>query len=144
MAATPRHRAREAALQVLYFWEIGRVEPGEALDTFFREHKTDEAGDVREFAGTLVHGTIASLVELDRVIEQHSANWRLERLAVIDRLILRMAIWELKHEPGIDAAVVLNEAIELARTFGNDDSVRFVNGVLDAVKKTLQGSGTGH
>ena len=140
MTVSPRHRAREAALQVLYLWEIGRVEPGEALDTFFREHGTSEPDEVRAFAGTLVRGTIASLTDLDRIVEQHSANWRLERIAVIDRLILRMAIWELQHQPETAAAVVLNEAIELARTFGNDDSVRFVNGVLDAVRKTLEGS----
>ncbi len=140
MTIPVRHRAREAAIQILYFWEVGRAEPGEALETFFREHRAGDSDEVRAFADALVRGTIASLPEVDRLVEQHSANWRLERLAVIDRLILRLAIWELLHQPDTPAPVVLNEAIELARTFGTDDSVRFVNGVLDAVKKTLEGS----
>ncbi len=74
---------------------------------------------------------------LDALIQQHSEHWRLERLAVIDRLILRMAAWELQHAGGHAAAVVLNEALELARTFSTDDAVRFVNGVLDSIRKSL-------
>jgi N utilization substance protein B len=134
-----RHDARAAALQALYLWEIGRVGPDEALETYFREHQA-EAGDAsRAFTETLVHGTASAIAAIDPIIEQHSQHWRLERLAVIDRLILRMAIWELQHESETPPAVVLNEAIELARTFGTDESVRFVNGVLDAVRKTIEG-----
>lgn len=133
-----RHEARAAALQALYLWEIGRVGPDEALETYFREHQT-EAGDAsRAFTERLVHGTASAIAAIDPIIEQHSQHWRLERLAVIDRLILRMAIWELQNESETPPAVVLNEAIELARTFGTDDSVRFVNGVLDAVRKSLE------
>ena len=75
---------------------------------------------------------------LDAIIEQHSQHWRLGRLAVVDRLILRMAVWELRHETDTPAAVVLNEAIELARLFSTPDAVRFVNGVLDGVRKALE------
>lgn len=143
MTAGPRHQAREAALQVLYFWEVGRVDPEQALDTFFSEHLPEADEAVRAFAGALVRGTIAELAALDALIVRHSEHWRLERLAIIDRLILRMASWELQHEPDTPPAVVLNEALELARSFSADESVRFVNGVLDAVRKTLE-QGTGH
>jgi N utilization substance protein B len=131
----PRHRAREAALQILYFWEIGRASPDEALDAFFAEHEPDAPEPLRTFAADLVHGTIAEVGALDATIAKHSANWRLDRLAVIDRMILRMAVWELGHERETPAPVVIDEAIELARTFSTDDSVRFVNGVLDAIRK---------
>lgn len=134
----PRHRAREAALQILYFCEVARTEPDVALDAFFAEHAPDAAEPVREFAGRLVRGTMAEAAALDVLITAQSQHWRLERLATIDRLILRMAIWELQHEPETPAPVVLDEAIELARTFSADASVAFVNGVLDGVRKAIE------
>ena len=134
-----RHQARAAAIQALYLWEVGRVGPGEALETYFREHQADAGDASRALTETLVHGTVSEVAAIDPIIERHSQHWRLERLAVIDRLILRMAIWELQHEPETPAPVVIDEALELARTFGTDESVRFVNGVLDAVRKTIEG-----
>jgi N utilization substance protein B len=134
----PRHQAREAALQILYFWEIGGTSADAAIDAYFAAHQPEASDAVRTFAATLVHGTVAHVADLDKVIEQHSKHWRLERLAVIDRLILRMAVWELQHEPETPAPVVLNEAIELARTFSGDEAVPFVNGVLDGIRKTLE------
>ena len=134
---SPRHQAREAALQALYLWEVGKTDPASAIDTFFTEHKSDAPDAVREFARALVFGTVAEVAALDTLIQSHSEHWRLERLAVIDRLILRMAAWELQHATDTPPAVVLNEALELARTFSTDDSVRFVNGVLDAIRKSL-------
>jgi transcription antitermination protein NusB len=138
---THRHRAREAALQALYFWEVGRVEPLQALDAVFGEHATelDEAG--RLFVARLVDGTIADRPALDPIIEAHAQHWRLDRMAVVDRLILRLATWELRHAPDTPPAVVIDEALELARTFGSDDSTRFVNGVLDAIRRTLEQEG---
>jgi N utilization substance protein B len=138
----PRHQARAAALQILYFWEVGRSEPGQALGAYFREHQPDAPEAVRAFAEKLVTGTIADIAALDRLIEQHSQHWRLERMAVIDRLILRLAVWELTHERDTPAAVVLNEALELAKTFSTDESVRFVNGVLDGIRRTVEGGGS--
>lgn len=137
MTIGPRHRAREAALQILYFWEVGRVAPTEAIDAFFVEHDPDAPEAVKAFAGEIVRGTIAEIAALDALIAAHSAHWRLDRLAIIDRTILRMAAWELQHEPDTPAPVVIDEALELARTFSTDDSVRFVNGILDAIRKTL-------
>lgn len=135
--STPRRRAREAALRSLYFWEIGKTDPENALETYFEVHHPEASDDIRTFARELVLGTSASVTALDELIQQHSANWRLERLAVIDRLILRLGAWELQHAGDTPPAVILNEAIELARTFSTDDAVRFVNGVLDSIRKSL-------
>lgn len=134
---TPRHQAREAALRSLYLWEVGQTEPANAVDTFFAAHMPDAPDSVRTFARELVLGTTSELAELDGLIQAHSENWRLDRLAVIDRLILRMAVWELRHAADTPPAVVLNEAIELARTFSSEDSVKFVNGVLDGIRKGI-------
>ena len=138
---TTRHQAREAALQVLYFCHISGAEPDEALPAFFEEHFPDADESLRAFASTLVHGTVRDAAALDALIEQHAQHWRLERLAIIDRLILRMGGWELQHEPDTAPAVIIDEALELARTYSSDESVAFVNGVLDAIKKAL---GIGH
>ena len=132
----PRHRAREAALQVLYLCEVGRVPVEEALRTFFETHGEGLPEPVRQFAARLVTGTTADQDALDVLIREHTHHWRLERLSVIDRLILRLAAWELRHEPDVPPAVVLDEAIELARTFGADESARFVNGVLEGIRRS--------
>jgi N utilization substance protein B len=137
---TQRHLGRETALQILYFCEVARTTPDVALGAFFKEHLPDADEQLREFVGTLVRGTLDDGAALDELISAQSQNWRLERLAAIDRIILRMAIWELQHEPETPPAVIIDEAVELARTFSSDRSVGFVNGVLDGVRKTLEGS----
>jgi N utilization substance protein B len=135
--ASRRHRAREAALRALYLWEVGRTEPAVAIDTFFAEHEPEAPPEVVAFARDLVEGTTGAVAESDALIARHSEHWRVERLAIIDRLVLRMAVWELRHAPDTPSAVVLNEAIELARTYSGEEAARFVNGVLDAVRKSL-------
>jgi N utilization substance protein B len=133
-----RRRAREAALRILYFWEVGRAEPQAAVDVYFREHAPDAPAAVVDFATTIVTGTVAEVATLDKLIEEHSQHWRLERLAVVDRLILRMSVWELRHRADTPPAVILNEAIELTRRFSTADAVKFVNGVLDGILKALE------
>jgi N utilization substance protein B len=133
-----RHLARQTALQVLYFWQVGGVTPQQAIGAYFREHEVELSEAARAFVETIVTGTAGEVGALDAIIEAHSTHWRLDRMAVIDRLILRMATWELRHAPDTPAAVVIDEAIELARTFGSDDSVRFVNGLLDAIRRTME------
>ena len=137
--ASPRHQAREAALQALYLWEVGGLAPADAIDVCFAEHRRDAPATVRDFAATLVHGVAADVAALDALIQAHCEHWRVERLAVIDRLILRLATWELRNtrEDELPRAVILNEALELARTFSTHDSVGFVNGVLDAIRRAL-------
>lgn len=134
-----RRAGREAALQILYFWEVGQAEPRQAIGAYFREHAPAAPVPVVEFASALVLGTVAEVAVIDALIERHAQHWRLERLAVIDRLILRLAAWELTHDAS-PAPVVLNEAIELARRFSTEESTRFVNGVLDSMRKTIEAS----
>jgi len=134
----PRRQARAAALQALYAWEVGRTPPAEALGAVLAAHYPDAGADLQSQAADLVQGTVAGLADLDRIIAAHAQHWRVERLAVIDRLILRMAIWELRQPEGTARAVVLNEAIELARRFSSEDAVKFVNGVLDAVSRSIE------
>ncbi len=136
---TQRHQAREAALQILYFCEVGRAPIDDALTVYFDEHLPEAADQVRAFVSRLVRGVTEEAGALDELIAAHSQHWRLSRLATIDRLILRIAVWELQHERGTPGPVILDEAIELARTFSTDGSVAFVNGVLDGIRKTLTG-----
>ena len=135
-----RRRAREAALQMLYQWEVGRADAHEAIVTYWATRESDEQlpDELRRFAEGLVRGTIERVGEIDKLLAARAHNWRVERMAVIDRLVLRLAVFELLTEPSTPAKVVINEALELARTFSGDESVAFVNGVLDGVRKDLQ------
>jgi transcription antitermination protein NusB len=134
-----RHQGREAALQMLYQREVGRMSLDEVGGTFWVTFETRESPDdrVRAFATALAEGTIASLDRIDALIQERAEHWRPERMAVLDRLILRLGVYEL-IETDTPPNVVINEAIELARTFSTDDSVRFINGMLDGVKKSLE------
>ncbi len=135
-----RHRAREAAVQMLYQWEVGRVSMSEVGDTFWTHGPaaSETLGDeLRGFATTLATGVAGTVAEIDPMITEAAENWRIERMNVLDRLILRLAIYEFLHEPDTPAKVIINEALELARTFSTDDSVRFINGILDAVRRAL-------
>ncbi len=136
-----RHRAREAALQMLYQWEVGREGVDEVVRTYWSIDRPDEAplsGSLQSFANTLLAGTVAHRDEIDPLIAAHSEHWRFSRLAVIDRLILRLAAFELLHSPDIPSKVVINEALELARTFSSDEAVGFVNGILDGIKREIE------
>jgi transcription antitermination protein NusB len=136
---TVRRRAREAALQMLYQGEVGRTGAYEAIATYWPARDPEEAlpEDAREFANGIVRGTLTRVEEIDRLLAAHAQNWRVERMAVLDRLVLRMATYELLSDPQTPAKVVINEAIELARRYTGDEAVAFVNGVLDAVRKEL-------
>jgi len=120
------------------------VEPSEAIGSYFREHAPAASPAVVEFATALVLGTVSDIGAVDALIERHATHWRLERLAVIDRLILRMAAWELAHRTDTPAPVILSEAIELARRFSTGESARFVNGVLDAMLTTIDAERASH
>ena len=137
--ALARRRAREAALQMLYQWEVGRTTPGDAILTYWtsQEGVADLADEHREFANALVSGTTGRLEEIDRLLGSRTQNWRVARMAVLDRLILRLATFELLSEADTPAKVVINEALELARAYSGEEAVAFVNGVLDGVRKEL-------
>ena len=132
---TERHRAREAALQLLYQWEVGGAAGGSAArDAYWRAHPAPAAR--RRFATALLDGTTARLDAIDALLEPAAHNWRLSRMAVIDRLILRMAVYELAHTE-TPAPVVIDEALELARTFSGDGATSFINGILDGISRRL-------
>lgn len=135
-----RRRAREAALQMLYQCEVGRVGVDEAAATYWPSQDPDgEVGDqLRGFANALVKGTVERVTEIDALLSARAHNWRIERMAAIDRLVLRLAVFELLSVPETPPKVVINEALELTRTYSGDEAVAFVNGVLDAVRKDLQ------
>lgn len=137
-----RRRAREAALQMLYQCEVGRAGAVESIGSYWTSHETDEPvpEPLREFANGIVRGTLDRLDEIDVMLTAHAQNWRIERMAVIDRTVLRMAIYEMLADAETPSKVIINEAIELARSFSGDEAVGFVNGVLDAVRKELRRS----
>jgi N utilization substance protein B len=134
-----RHRAREAALQMLYQSEVGRTPIDEVCRTFWTGGPagTPPAENIRAFAASLASGVAAQSAQLDPLIIEAAENWRIERMNVMDRLILRLGVYEFLHEPDTPAIVVINEALELGRTFSADESVRFINGILDAIRRTL-------
>jgi len=137
-----RHRAREAALQMLYQCEVGKAGAQESIVTYWpaADAEAAVAEPLREFANRLVRGTVDRRSEIDAMLTTHAQNWRIERMNVIDRLVLRMAVFEMLTEPETPSKVIINEAIELARSFSGDAAVGFVNGVLDAVRKELRRS----
>ncbi len=139
-----RHAAREAALQILYQWEIGGAPLDDTLAAYWevREEDPDVSAIAevdREYAAALARGTAAHMAEIDPLLEAQAEHWRLARMAVVDRLILRLAAYELRHEPDAPAPVVINEALELARTFSGEDAVRFINGILDGLARKIDG-----
>jgi N utilization substance protein B len=137
--ATQRRRAREAALQMLYQWEVGRTSPGDSILSYWpaQEDAVPLSDEYREFANTLVRGTTGRVEEIDGLIARRAQNWRVERMAVLDRLVLRLATYELLAEPETPPKVVINEALELTRQYSGEEAVAFVNGVLDGVRKQL-------
>lgn len=126
-----RTTAREAALQILFAIEASSAEPDQAIGDFWRELPGDAEG--RAYADDAVRGVRARLSELDARITKASTNWRLERMARVDRNLLRLGTWELLHRSDVPRAVVLDEAVELAKRYGTEESGAFVNGVLDRV-----------
>jgi len=145
MAADPsgveRHRGREAALQLLYQWEVGGLDQtglNESIEFYWLVHPAPESR--RKFAESLVAGTTTHVEKIDPFLEGNTDNWRLSRLAVVDRLIMRMAVYELVYS-GTPAPVVIDEAIELARTYGGEQTAPFVNGVLDSINRSLEDQG---
>lgn len=126
-----RRDAREFALQILYAHEMNPVSTEATLRLFWDEHATTQA--VREFATQLVMGVVQHRADLDRLIEEKSKNWSVGRMAKVDLNVLRMAAYELLHCDDVPKNVAINEAIEVARTFGTEDSPAFINGIIDEI-----------
>lgn len=130
-----RRKSRELALQMLFQWEVGGHPPERVIASSL--HAQSTKSDVESFARSLFEGTVSEIGALDRLVREHTEHWRLERLAAVDRNILRLALYELIHHSETPPAVVINEALEIARRYSGKDSVEFVNGVLDGIRKTL-------
>jgi N utilization substance protein B len=129
-----RTKAREFAMQMLFQWDMSEQDPAKLEAKFWKSAKA--ANQTRAFANQLFEGAAKDRAALDEIIQKHSENWRFERLAAIDRAILRLAIHEMSAAE-TPVKVVLNEAVELAKKFSSEDSSAFVNGVLDSVHKSL-------
>ncbi len=123
---------------MLFQWDVGDHSLEHVVSTFFPEQKLD--AEAREFALALFKGVVSEINSLDRWVGERAEHWRVERMAAVDRNILRLALYELLHHPETPPAVVINEALEIARRFSGEDSVQFVNGVLDSLRKTLPGA----
>lgn len=132
-----RRKARELALQLLYELDLrddGEVEP--AIEEFW-VHQPVPEDEVRDFAERLVRGTKAHQAKIDELIGRFAERWDLERMAVVDRNVLRAGIFELLWAPEVPPKVAINEALEIARKFSTEESTRFINGVLDRVRREL-------
>lgn len=130
-----RRVARECALQMLYEMDVGKHSKEDILRTFWQMNEHPEK--VREFADQLFEGTIRLLKEIDRVIQQHTKHWRLNRMAAVDRNVLRLAVYEFLSGGKTPETVVINEALDIARKFSTQESAQFVNGILDSIKNDL-------
>ena len=127
-----RHSGREAALQMLFQLEASGVSPEQAVDLFWRTHEgADPEG--KTYADAIVRGVADNLDVIDERVTAASQNWRLERMSRVDRNLLRLGTWELMFRSDVPRAVILDEAVELAKSFGTDESSAFVNGVLDRI-----------
>jgi N utilization substance protein B len=132
-----RHSGREAALQVLFQMEASGASADDAVTLYWRSFGADDDPESRAYAEAVVRGVGASLDQLDKHIAEASAHWRIERMARVDRNVLRLGTWELVHKQDVPRAVVLDEAVELAKAFGTDESSAFVNGVLNRIADAL-------
>ncbi|MHB8927172.1 MAG: transcription antitermination factor NusB [Bacillota bacterium] len=147
-----RRSTRELALKVLFQVDVGRADPARALAYTARQQQlgVSDGAAAREltpddisFAGELVRGALDHLTEIDKTISDRAREWRLERMANIDRNVLRLALYEMTYRDDIPVSVSINEAVELAKKFGTEDSGRFVNGILGTVARGLKAEDEG-
>ena len=140
-----RHRSRERALQILFQWDSRKGSIEDAISSFY-ETLYSEQNETRpeqdEFVERLVKGVVENIAEIDRRVTQHAEHWRIERMPAVDRNVLRMAIYEMMSL-GTPRGVAIDEGIELARRYSGEESVQFINGVLDAAKREIQSAADG-
>ena len=131
-----RTKARENALKILYAIDITGDPPKECIDKYWRDNEENDV-EVKTFANSLVLGTYNKQKEIDKMISERATNWQLDRMAVIDRNILRFAAYELLFAEEIPPKVTINEAIDIAKRYGDSESGKFINGVLDKINKDI-------
>lgn len=135
-----RHRARQQALQLLFEWDLRRIPLEEIMKGYYESLLVSEETPGKpirdEFAETLVRGVINEIAIIDESITKHAEHWKIQRMPTVDRNLLRLAVYEMLRTD-TPAAVAIDESLELARRFSGEESVHFINGVLDAVRKEL-------
>ncbi len=131
-----RTQSRECALQILYQYEMNPEPMPEILKFFWSQQDEGFADDVRVFAEKLALGVMENLQEIDKVVEKYADNWELSRMAMIDRNVMRLATYELLYLADVPPKVTLNEAVNLAKKFSQEESGKFVNGILDKINHT--------
>src|SRR5216110_3338333 len=132
-----RRKARECALQMLFAADVSQTSPDDLVKTYWAELGDAEIEEpARDFATRLAMGTLARVAELDERIRSRAEHWRISRMAIVDRNILRLAVYEFLHEP-TPRTVAINEALEIARRFSTFEATQFINGILDAIKRDL-------
>ena len=129
-----RRRSRQRALQILFLWDARRQPVDDSIDAYYDTLYSEEHPERDPFVSELVRGTVEHLAEVDKQIAKHAEHWRMERMPAVDRNILRLAVYEMTWG-GTPAAITIDEALELARKYSNEESVQFVNGVLDAIHR---------
>jgi N utilization substance protein B len=132
---TLRRRARESAVQFLYGFEVNPGDMEERLSDFWRASRLSE--EAKEFANSLVRGTLDHKDQIDKMIADQAINWDIARIAPVDRNVLRLAMYELAFRDDIPPIVSINEAVDIAKKFGTPESGKFVNGILDQVRAKL-------
>ncbi len=136
-----RRKGREFALQVLYVMDLTKMDREKAIRSVVRGAAAEES--TQDFARKLVEGTSANQVELDAMIEKYAKNWELSRMAALDRNLLRMSAYELIYETDTPVSVIIDEAVEIAKSFSTEESPKFVNGILDRIKNERKANGNG-
>ena len=132
-----RRKARESTLQILFQLEFDDSQQTKLIDSFWQNKRASK--EIMEHSRWLVKGILSHREEIDRLIQSVSANWRIARMAIVDRNILRIAVFELLYEENLAPAIVINEAIEIAKKYSSEDAATFVNGLLDAARKEIEG-----
>ena len=133
-----RRKARICALQMLFQYDIAQPSVDELPDSYWEAFGDDMGNVARDFSNNLALGAISRLDEIDDLIKRRAEHWRITRMAVVDRNILRLAIYEFLYEADTPKTVVINEALEIARRFSTFEATQFINGILDAIKRDLE------
>ncbi len=131
-----RHKAREAAIQCLFQWDVTDAEPEEILQGYWESHGPPDLA-LKRFAEALFRGTVAHIADIDAMISARAEHWRLDRLGRVEKSVLRLGAYELTYEPETPPAVVIDEAMELCKRFSGPEAGPFVNGILDAIKHSV-------
>jgi N utilization substance protein B len=134
---TGRRQAREWVVQFLFQTEFNPGELDEALELFWADEEKQPLDRDRDYVNEVIHGVIDQQVKIDRTLKRYTHNWDVDRLGVLDRIVLRVAVYEMLFRSDVPPVVSINEAIEIAKAFSGQKSARFVNGVLDRIQKEL-------